>query len=72
MKVEVKECAQERKYPYLGRVGDDSIVLFVAANTGTCIDSRYYAIGQYLTNWNEEFGEVFTGSVTLSNGSDES
>lgn len=73
MKVEVKEAAQERKYPYLGRFRNGAIVLFIDKKTGVClVDGELNPLGEFSDAWAEREFDVFIGSVTLSNGSDES
>lgn len=68
MKVVIKEKGQttkRRKYPYLGRFEDGTIVYFTTSRTGIQLNKN--DIGCYFIGWNEKHTEVFEGTVELSN-----
>jgi hypothetical protein len=55
-------------YPYLG-IFLKCIVLFTAKNTGTIVftDKEKERVGEYITYWDEDTFEPYTGKVELSN-----
>ena len=68
MKVEIKEQPQqvERKYPYVGRL-NQTIVLFVAANTGIALNHYVYQEGHFSNYWEEkDFTPLLPNSVTIT------
>lgn len=71
MKIEVNENIKKRKYPWIGKSIDDSsiIVFFNEHKKGTVLNSTvsHFCGGEYSENWNMDFFESFTGTITLSN-----
>lgn len=69
MKIEVNENIKKRKYPWIGKSTDDSIIiLFNEHKKGTVLNSTGgHFCGEYSEKWNMGFFESFTGTITLSN-----
>jgi hypothetical protein len=66
LKIEINRFKNKNKYPYIGEYCDSfSLVLFVAQNTGICIDPN--SDGALEDNWDEIKFKPFNGKVTLSN-----
>ena len=57
-----------RTYPYLGRMGSGTVVLFTHPYCGTVVCAYHpHKLGQVETTWMEDGFDVFVGTVTLSN-----
>lgn len=72
MAIEVKvngEQEVKREYPYLGKLDEGDVVLFIRENTGVNVRCGVRVIAEYRTDWIES---AFTPlspseSITLSN-----
>ena len=69
MKVQVNEKEQKPKYPYLGKMKSENvIVFFIDKSKGLVVnDNDFYHVGNFLSIWEEKEFEPFKGSITLSN-----
>ena len=71
MKVTIEGQQPTSKYPYLGKLfGDDLVVLFINEDTGTVVKESTNGVrplGQYSRRWDERIFTPLQGRVILEN-----
>ena len=70
IEVKVNEAKEvKREYPYLGKLEDGDVVLFIRKGVGVNLRCAVRVVVEYRTDWNEESFTPLSPSesITLSN-----